>query len=184
MRIYTRTGDTGRTSLLGGERVTKHHDRVEACGDIDELNAWLGVVLNHELDVASATELRHVQSDLFRIGARLSALNITQSDAENLVLSTERIAQLEKAIDALSATLPPLTAFILPGGSHAAAWIHVARSVCRRTERSVVRVLGSDDPDEDDAAVLRYLNRLSDYLFMVARACNHEQGVSEVEWHE
>lgn len=183
MRIYTRTGDSGRTSLLGGERVRKDHDRIEACGDVDELNAWLGVVLSKDLDADIAQELRTIQSDLFHIGARLSATPSTQDDASVPGIAQDRIRQLETTIDQLSARLPPLKAFVLPGGGDASGWTHVARSVCRRAERRVVRLAQTDDVTHAYDTILRFLNRLSDYLFVVARQCNQRIGVNDTEWH-
>ena len=183
MRIYTRTGDSGRTSLLGGERVLKDHDRIEACGDVDELNAWLGVVLSKNLDADVALELRTIQSDLFHIGACLSATPGTQDDASVPGIAQNRIRQLEKTIDQLSARLPPLKAFVLPGGGDASGWTHVARSVCRRAERRVVRLAQTDDVTHAYDTILQFLNRLSDYLFVVARQCNQRIGINDTEWH-
>jgi cob(I)alamin adenosyltransferase len=183
MRIYTRTGDTGRTSLLGGERVRKDHERIEACGDVDELNAWLGVVLGQDLDGSMAEELHRVQSDLFHMGAWLSTTPGNREPATSPGIPETRIEDLEKAIDHLDSQLPPLTAFVLPGGSDAAAWTHVARSVCRRAERRVVQLAQLEQNDDAYGPIIQHLNRLSDYLFMAARHCNQRQGVRDVEWH-
>ena len=179
VRIYTRTGDSGDTALFDGTRVEKSDPRVAAYGDLDELNAWLGLVVAYLNDDDVAPKLRQIQRDLFAIGARLAdpshriAGRVTKA-----VVAPDDIARLEGWIDALEAELPALRRFILAGGSSAGASLHVARTVCRRAERSMV-VLGED---AFEAELLQYVNRLSDLLFTMARAVNRRAGMPEVEW--
>ena len=180
MKIYTRTGDAGSTALFGGARVLKNDPRVAAYGDVDELNACLGVVrAQPDLAAHIATLLEAVQKDLFAIGARLadpSERNLTRGD--KVVVGEADIQRLEDAIDRFESGLPPLRRFILPGGSPAGAQLHFARTVCRRAERAVV-ALGVE---QVDALLLAYINRLSDLLFVLARAVNHGAAQPEVEW--
>jgi cob(I)alamin adenosyltransferase len=178
VKIYTKTGDTGETGLLGGARVSKAAPRVAAYGDVDELNAWLGVARS-TADGALTSMLEQLQRQLFAIGARLAdPAGAVANRVAKAAVSSEDIAQLEAWIDRLDEELPPLRRFILAGGVPAAASLHVARTVCRRAERSVV-ALGRDAVESD---VLVYLNRLSDLLFVMARAANHRSGVAEAEW--
>ena len=180
MKIYTRTGDQGQTGLFGGTRVSKADPRVAAYGEVDELNACLGVVrANGELPADIAELLEHVQKDLFAIGARLAdpAERIAGRVAK-VAVGDEDIARLEGWIDRFEAELPPLRRFILPGGSQAGALLHLSRTVCRRAERSMV-ALGTE---QVDGHLLIYVNRLSDLLFVVARAVNHRAGRPETEW--
>lgn len=171
MKIYTRTGDRGETSLFGGARVPKNDPRIDAYGTIDELNSCLGVVLA----VAPDAQLLAVQRDLFEIGAHLASPGTSRFAG----VETSRIEELERGIDAMEAELAPLKSFILPGGTPAAAQLHVARTVCRRAERLVV-ALHDDDPAT--ASSIAFLNRLSDYLFVAARHANHKRGVEDVPW--
>jgi cob(I)alamin adenosyltransferase len=180
MKIYTRTGDAGGTALFGGTRVSKHDPRVAAYGDVDELNACLGTVLSQgELPGEVAGILGHIQKDLFAIGAQLAdpgekiAGRLTK-----VAVGEPDIQRLEDWIDRFEAELPPLRRFILPGGNRAGALLHVSRTVCRRAERSVV-ALGIANLD---GHLLAYVNRLSDLLFVLARAVNHRAGQPEVEW--
>jgi cob(I)alamin adenosyltransferase len=180
MKIYTRTGDAGGTALFGGTRVSKADPRVAAYGDVDELNACLGTVsAQSELAGDIADLLEQLQKDLFAIGARLAdpATKIAERVAKVAVTDAD-IRRLEDWIDRLEAELPPLRRFILPGGNRAGALLHFSRTVCRRAERSIV-ALGAD---EVDTLVLAYVNRLSDLLFVMARAVNHRAGQPEVEW--
>jgi cob(I)alamin adenosyltransferase len=179
VKIYTRTGDRGETGLFDGTRVSKSDPRVDAYGEVDEANAWLGVVRAAGLDAELAQMLERVQRDLFAVGARLA--DPSQRIAERVTKAAVRpdaIAQLEQWIDALEAQLPPLRRFILAGGSPAGAALHVARTVCRRAERRVVSL--GDDAVEPE--IVAYLNRLSDLLFVMARAANHRAGAAEAEW--
>jgi cob(I)alamin adenosyltransferase len=179
VKIYTRTGDSGDTALFDGTRVQKSDPRVAAYGELDELNAWLGLVIANLNDDDVTPKLRLIQRDLFAIGARLAdpshriAGRVTKA-----VVSADDIARLEGWIDALDGELPALRRFILAGGSNAGASLHVARTVCRRAERSMV-ALGEE---AFEAELLRYVNRLSDLLFTMARAVNRRAGVPEVEW--
>jgi cob(I)alamin adenosyltransferase len=181
MRIYTRTGDQGTTGLFGGERVPKSHLRLAAYGTLDELNSLLGVLGQHlpsRVDAAQAIE--RVQHDLFGLGAMLA----TPPQCANLLdqrmtRHTWPIPAMEADIDRLTALAPPMTAFVLPGGCPGSAYAHWARTVCRRAEREVV-ALGAMEPVPE--AVLVYLNRLSDWLFSLARAANAVEGVEDVKW--
>lgn len=179
MRIYTKTGDGGETSLFDGTRVPKTDLRVAAYGDVDELQAALGVCATHEVGGDVSEMLVTIQRDLFALGARLAdpshriAARVTK-----IVVDETSVSRLEQWIDRLEATLPPLRHFILSGGSPGGAALHLARTVCRRAERSVLAV----GTEAIEATVLIYLNRLSDLLFVMARAVNHRAGVAETEW--
>jgi cob(I)alamin adenosyltransferase len=181
MKIYTRTGDAGDTGLFGGGRVGKDHPRVEAYGDVDELNAALGLARSIELMPRIDEVLVPIQRDLFGIGALLATPDHAKmaDQLRKARIDEARIAQLEQAIDDGERELEPLTAFIVPGGTPKAAALHVARTVCRRAERRVVRL-------QQDIAlpplVVIYLNRLSDLLFVLARVANRRAGAGEVTW--
>jgi cob(I)alamin adenosyltransferase len=180
VKIYTKTGDAGETTLVDGSRVKKDHARVEAYGDVDELNAALGAVLAAEGAEGLGPLLGPVQRDLFAVGAQLAdpKAQVATKKAK-AALAADRIADLERAIDAREATLPPLTAFVIPGGTPLAAALHVARTVCRRAERAVV-ALGAAFPV--DPLIVVYLNRLSDLLFVLARDANRRAGREEARW--
>lgn len=175
MKIYTRTGDRGDTSLFGGARVQKDDARIEAYGTVDELNSTLGMARAVWPDSPIDTDLHDAQMDLFEIGAHLASPGTSRFPG----VGTERISSLEWAIDAMEVELPPLQTFILPGGSLAAAQLHIARTVCRRAERLVVG-LHDDSPATESS--LAYLNRLSDYLFVAARFANLRHGIEDVPW--
>jgi cob(I)alamin adenosyltransferase len=180
MKIYTRTGDGGGTALFGGTRVSKADPRVAAYGDVDELNACLGVVRSQgELSDDVAEMVEHIQKDLFAIGARLAdpAEKIAERVTKVAVTDAD-IRRLEDWIDRFETELPPLRRFILPGGNRAGALLHLSRTVCRRAERSIVG-LGTDNVEPH---LLAYVNRLSDLFFVIARAVNHRAGQPEVEW--
>lgn len=186
MKIYTGTGDQGKTSLFSGERVSKSDARIDAYGDLDELNSILGALAAHLSGEAALTaELQQIQSDLFQTGAWL-ATSPNSSAIESLEeLSIDRITFLENAIDRFEKRLPEIRGFILPGGHISAAWAHVARTVCRRCERKVAPLI--DQALQSEAGgqyknLFVYLNRLSDYLFMFARHCNHVHGISDIPW--
>ena len=179
MKIYTRTGDSGETALLGGKRVSKADPRVAAYGDVDELNAWLGLVRAGVLGSELVTMLEQIQRDLFAIGARLAdPEGRVANRVDKTAVTGEDVARLEGWIDQLETDVPALRRFILAGGSPAGASLHVARTICRRAERSVVG-LGSAHVEPE---VLIYLNRLSDLLFVMARVANRRDGVPELEW--
>lgn len=180
-RIYTRTGDQGETALFGGGRVTKSHPRVEAYGDVDELNASLGWAAAMAADGPTRDRLHRLQADLFTIGAHLAtpAPGADRPKPWLPDLPVSRAAEIETWIDAADAELEPLRTFILPGGSPGAAALHVARTVCRRAERHVVR-LALDEPL--DPVILVLLNRISDYLFTAARLENRRAGLPDRAW--
>src|SRR6185312_5966989 len=178
MKIYTKTGDDGTTGLVGGSRVSKSDARIECYGTVDELNAALGlagVVASPEL----LPELRRIQADLFTIGSHLATPAGSSHRTSLPVLDESIIEQLEARIDATTARLPGLRHFILPGGCEFAARLHLARTICRRAERLVI---GLPDQSHAPALVVRYLNRLSDWLFTEARLANHVEGVEDVIW--
>jgi cob(I)alamin adenosyltransferase len=184
MKIYTRTGDQGQTGLFGGARVSKSDPRVAAYGEVDELNACLGMVRSQgELAGDLSDLLEELQKDLFAVGARLAspadktAERSTMDDRRSTIGSAD-VARLEGWIDRLEAELPALRRFILPGGSRAGALLHFSRTVCRRAERAIVSV-GMEHVDEH---LVIYVNRLSDLLFVLARAVNHRSGQPETEW--
>jgi cob(I)alamin adenosyltransferase len=176
-RIYTKTGDDGTTALGDGTRVPKHHPRIAAYGTVDELGSALGLALAHGVPEAMASTLRAVQNDLFDVGADLcrpgaggGALRITAAYAQ----------RLERALDDVNARLAPLSSFVLAGGKPAAAWLHFARTVCRRAEREVT-ALAAAPKEEVNPEVIVYLNRLSDLLFVLARAAN-DDGALDLVW--
>lgn len=181
MKIYTRTGDSGETGLFGGGRVSKHHLRVAAYGDVDELNSTLGLVRATEPRGFHDPLFEEIQRDLFSIGGHLATPDPekVQKALEKAALSEARVEAFERVIDAADTTLAPLQAFVLPGGSPKAAVLHVARTVCRRAERSVV-ALAHAEPVPELFPV--YLNRLSDLLFTLARVANAESGQGDVTW--
>lgn len=172
MKIYTRTGDDGSTGLYSGGRVAKTHPRIEACGAIDELNSCLGAAVASDPAEPVGRALRRVQNVLFSLGAAVGS-------CETAPVGLPDSARLEEEIDGMTKELAPLKTFILPGGAPAAALIHVARAVCRRAERRVL-ALAEKEPVSPGVAV--YLNRLSDFLFTLARYENHLRGVAEPEW--
>ena len=180
MRIYTRTGDSGETGLFGGGRVPKNDPRVDAYGVVDELNALLGVALGSIRDESIADLLRAVQPDLFVLGAHLATPETTRGRRPALPpLPAERVAEFERRIDEAEAGLPPLDAFVMPGGSAGGAALHHARTVCRRAERAVVGLAAIETVPPD---VIVYLNRLSDLLFVLARLENQRAGEPERKW--
>lgn len=179
VKIYTRTGDAGETGLFDGTRVPKSDPRVDAYGEVDELNALLGVVRASSVDAELRSWLEQIQRDLFALGARLADPNakIAARVAKASVEALDAV-RLERWIDAAEAALPPLRRFVLPGGGEAGALLHLARTVCRRAERRIVSL----GPDAVEDAVLVYMNRLSDLLFVLARLTNARAGVPELEW--
>ena len=195
MKIYTGGGDKGKTSLFSGERVAKSDERVYAYGDIDELSSFLGALAASILDPVPESgqkiieELYQIQSDLLSVGAIL-ATTPTSSSFESLPkIGEEKSKALEEGMDRMDAELPSLKTFILPGGHMSSAWAHIARTVCRRAERRIIGLSqGSDTPDSSAAIpehlhnVLVYINRLSDYLFVIARYCNYLVGAEDVSW--
>ncbi len=185
MKIYTGGGDRGRTSLFSGERIAKDDARVEAYGDVDELNSLLGALiaaLPEDCD-DRIRELQQIQGDLFRVGACLATSGDDPSFETTRDLPLESARFLEEAIDRMDDQLPRLNRFILPGGHPAACWSHVARCVCRRAERHAVRIVRQSAADSQPyTGTLTYLNRLSDYLFVLARFCNQATHTSDISW--
>lgn len=173
-KIYTKTGDQGETGLLGGKRVPKNHVRVEAYGTLDEANAIIGLILARFSYFTHYEELVQVQHMLFEMGAALADPSTRSEQPQN-----QDIAHLEELIDELTASLPPLTQFILPGGTELAAYLHIARTIVRRGERRVITV---QQHQPVRLEIIKYLNRLSDYLFTLARAVNYNQGFKDKVW--
>lgn len=185
MKVYTGGGDKGKTSLFSGERVPKHHVRIEAYGDLDELNSVLGAVaaLLPEGEQAVLEDLESMQSNLFLAGAWLATTPDSSATAYLTALPATVSKDLEKRIDALADVLPELKEFILPGGQPVAAWSHVARTVCRRCERRLTGLIEvADGASSELAAIQVYLNRMSDYLFVLARYLNHVLGTADKTW--
>jgi cob(I)alamin adenosyltransferase len=181
MKIYTKTGDTGETGLLGGIRVRKYDERIEVYGTIDELNSALGLARCDTGDSQLDDLLRSFQDELFTLGAELSAANPDKVGLR--VIGPQEIARLEQAIDAHDAQLPMLKEFVLPGGNRLAAELHLARTVCRRAERLAVH-LHDLHPARVRVEIIMYLNRLSDLLFVLARYANHVAGVADIPWRK
>lgn len=180
IKIYTRTGDEGMTGMLGPRRVFKDNARIDAYGTVDELNAAVGVVRAEGIDAQFDGYLKIVQEDLFVLGSALADPNPNGPFFH--AIDTEHVAHLERAIDAMQGELKPLTSFILPGGTKAAAAAHLARTICRRAERDVVSLSHVEHEPIDPVAIV-FLNRLSDFLFVLARAINQRAGVADVPWH-
>jgi cob(I)alamin adenosyltransferase len=181
MKIYTKTGDAGETGLFGGPRVRKDDLRIEAYGTVDELNAAIGLARSEQLPAPVAQSLRLVQHDLFAIGAELATPEPEQRGTA--LIGALQTTALEQAIDALETGLPSLKHFILPDGCRAACLLHGARGICRQAERRVVTLAGQPAV-ADCSRILVYLNRLSDYLFVAARAVNQAQGAAETPWQK
>ena len=179
MKIYTKTGDRGDTRLFNGTKVRKHDDRVEAYGGVDELNSFIGAASSFIEDTALAAMLADIQKDLFSVGAQLADPGFKDQSKAKFQIPRERITALENAIDGFETELAPLRRFILAGGGHAGALLHVARTICRRAER---RVVSLSEKVEVNPNVIEYLNRLSDFLFVIARVVNHREGKEEILW--
>lgn len=178
-RIYTRTGDDGKTALGSGDRLPKDHGRIEAFGTVDELSSSLGVALASGLEERLAVELRRVQNELFHLGADLCVREEDKAKRPGPRIEPRHVEALERTIDELNAALPPLSNFVLPGGTPGAAHLHVARTICRRAERLLVTLMREEAVGEH---TLSYLNRLSDALFVMARWENRQRGVEDVLW--
>ena len=179
MKIYTKTGDRGDTRLFDGTKTRKNDPRVDTYGDVDELNSFIGAAASWLGDSVLVAQLADIQRDLFSVGAQLANPKSAAETNARFHLDERRILILEAAIDQFETELPPLRQFILAGGCPAGALLHVARTVCRRAERRVVALAASVPVDE---VVIRYLNRLSDFLFVLARVVNHRQGQQENPW--
>src|SRR5882757_9299384 len=180
IKIYTKTGDLGKTSLIGGTKVPKSHIRIETYGTVDELNSYIGLVNDHINDEHSKQVLKEIQDRLFTIGSSLAC----DPDKEPLMkmpdLKESDITLLEKEIDAMNEILPPMKSFILPGGNIAVSTTHIARCICRRAERSCVNM--QEQELFVDPLVIKYLNRLSDHLFVLSRYIGHLLGAPEIPW--
>ena len=179
MKIYTKTGDDGMTGLLGSRRVSKDDLRIEAYGTIDELNAALGLARAQSLDAGTDAVLGQLQDELFAVGSALA--DPDPGGPFHEAINVAHVRRLEEQIDILESELSPLTRFILPGGAPASAQVHLARTICRRAERLVVK-LGQQPGEHVAGPLLVYLNRLSDLLFVLARVVNHRAGVSDIPW--
>jgi cob(I)alamin adenosyltransferase len=180
MKIYTKTGDKGTTSLIGGTKVSKAHLRIEAYGTVDELNSYLGLCKDLLTDTASKAILQEVQDRLFTIGAALACDPEKETKMKIPDLKEKDILLLEKEIDRMDETLPPMKSFILPGGHPTVSHIHIGRCICRRAERCCVRLEAEHHQVESN--IIKYLNRLSDYLFVLARYATHQLKVEEIPW--
>lgn len=179
MRVYTKTGDDGTSGLIGGTRVEKYDLRLESYGTVDELNSWIGLIRSQPIDEASRKLLTSVQYNLFVIGARL-ATDLSKTDlSARLPLGIEQITLLETEMDRILDLLPPMEHFVLPGGSNTISYCHLARTVCRRAERRVCQLAKEVSIP---AELIKYLNRLSDYLFVLSRKLAVDEGVIEVQW--
>lgn len=178
MKIYTKTGDKGQTSLVGGTRISKASLRIETYGTVDELNAYIGLVRDQAVNEFRRELLKEIQDRLFTIGSVLAS-EIDQTKKQIPDLHESDIQLLESEMDKIDAVVPPLRAFILPGGHQSVSFCHVARTVCRRAERLAI-ALNEEEPVEE--LVIKYLNRLSDFLFMLSRSMTHELGSEEVTW--
>jgi cob(I)alamin adenosyltransferase len=185
MKIYTKTGDKGMTALFGGTRVPKHHIRIESYGTIDELNSHIGLIRDQKIDTKAKAVLIHIQDKLFTVGAILAtdpAKAVLKSGKERLNIpgiEEEDIEYLETEIDQMNDLLPPMTHFVLPGGHTTVSYCHIARCVCRHAER-LATLLHEEEPVDEH--VLMYLNRLSDYLFVLARKLSKDLQANEIKW--
>jgi cob(I)alamin adenosyltransferase len=178
LKIYTKTGDTGTTSLLGGARVSKAHVRIEAYGTVDELNSHIGLLIDQPVNKSRGTFLKEIQDRLFTLGAVLASEPGKDSIVKPDLFESD-ITMLEEAIDKMNALLPALKSFILPGGHQSVSFCHIARCICRRAERITISL---NEIQPVDPLSIKYLNRLSDYLFVLSRKMTVELNVDEVKW--
>ena len=185
MKIYTKTGDKGTTALFGGTRVPKHHLRIESYGTVDELNSYIGLIRDQKIDAQTIEKLIRIQNELFTLGAMLATppeKEVLKNGKQRLnipKITKNNIAQLETEIDQMNLELDPMTNFILPGGNQTVSFCHIARCVCRRAERISTALNEEESLNED---VLKYLNRLSDYLFVLARKLTKDLTAVEIPW--
>jgi cob(I)alamin adenosyltransferase len=179
-KIYTKTGDQGTTSLIGGTKISKSHLRIEAYGTVDELNSYIGLCRDLISNKQSRKILSEIQDRLFTIGSSLACDPVKEPKMKIPDLKETDILLLENEIDKMNEIIPPMKSFILPGGHIAVSHLHIARCICRRAERGAVRL--KIEKEEIEAIVLKYLNRLSDYLFILARFTGHQLGVEEIPW--
>jgi cob(I)alamin adenosyltransferase len=180
MKIYTKTGDKGKTALVSGRRIAKNHIRIEAYGTVDELNSYIGLLRDLSPLQPYVELLLDVQDRLFTIGSILASDPERASPVPIPPIEDEDVLRLEQAIDALDAALPPMRFFVLPGGDTAISFCHIARTVCRRAERRVIDL--NEDEQNVPPLVIQYLNRLSDYLFMLSRKITQDVGATEIPW--
>lgn len=180
MKVYTKTGDKGQTSLVGDKRVSKCCERLESYGTVDELNSHIGVLITYCSDRQDADFLLGVQGNLFVVGGYLATDNSEKDVRQGNIVTDEMILAVEKEIDRVQELLPPLRLFILPGGSRAAAFAHVCRTVCRRAERMILRLVETGAVVDDN--VTAYVNRLSDYFFVLSRKLNQDNNVEDTVW--
>lgn len=185
MKIYTKTGDKGMTSLFGGTRVPKHHLRIESYGTVDELNSFVGLIRSLNPDKETREVLIQIQNQLFTVGSTLATdpeKAVMRSGKQRLKIekiNEAKIRLLEDEIDRMNDSLPPLTHFILPGGNEVVSYCHIARTICRRAERRITQL---NETEEVDPLVVRYLNRLSDYFFVLARKLSSDMEAEEIKW--
>ncbi|WP_299116102.1 cob(I)yrinic acid a,c-diamide adenosyltransferase [uncultured Winogradskyella sp.] len=185
MKVYTKTGDKGTTALFGGTRVPKHHIRIESYGTIDELNSHIGLIRDQDIDQLYKNTLMHIQDRLFTVGAILATdpekatLKSGKARLNIPKISNQDIERLEKEMDVMEASLPPMTHFVLPGGHQTVSFCHIARTVCRRAERLASHL---NDLEPFQPETLIYINRLSDYLFVLARKLSHDLQAEEIKW--
>ncbi len=185
MKIYTKTGDKGTTGLYGGTRVPKYHLRIEAYGTIDELNSYIGLIKDQKIDDTSSKSLLRIQNELFTLGSMLATptdKEVLKSGKERLnipKITEESILTLEKEIDVMNENLPSMTHFVLPGGHTTVSYCHIARCICRRAERISVQL---NDETPISPKILSYLNRLSDFLFVLARKLTYDNQIAEIPW--
>ena len=185
MKVYTKTGDTGTTALFGGTRVSKNNIRIESYGTVDELNSYIGLIRDQEINTLYKNVLIEIQDRLFTVGAILATppeketLKNGEKRLQNLGILETDIDFLEKEIDSMEESLPQMTHFVLPGGHTTVSYCHIARCVCRRAERLAVQL---NDIEPTDELVIKYLNRLSDYLFVLARKLSFDLNAKEVQW--
>jgi cob(I)alamin adenosyltransferase len=181
IKIYTKTGDDGTTGLVGGTRIKKTDLRLEAYGTVDELNSWMGLVRSYDIPMNLKEMLSEIQNKLFNIGSRLASDEKGDVFTSNLSINNTHLEFLEKSIDEMEEDLPGLTQFILPGGDIAAAHCHIARTVCRRAERRILDLGGQVSVQPE---IIRYMNRLSDFLFVLARKISAVRGIEEQPWKQ
>ena len=181
MKIYTKTGDKGNTSLFDGRRVPKHHQRIEAYGTLDELNAYIGLLITQSIAQEYKRQLGSIQNELFVLGAQLAnpKQKSRKSSSKTPEIESQHVTALENAIDQMNQALPPMTHFILPGGHSVVSYCHIARTICRRAERRSTML---SENNSVPPLVIKYLNRLSDYLFVLSRKLTLDFGVDEVKW--
>lgn len=179
MKIYTRTGDDGTTSLVGGKRVPKYHIRVEAYGSVDELISWIGLLRDHKENAKRKDLLIYLQSQLMYCAASLASDSESSVNLNNLP-DSECITKLEEEIDIMESSLNPLSSFILPGGNILVSYCHIARCVCRRAERTVLKL---DQTEKTPEIIKKFLNRLADYLYVLARKISSELDSEEIKWN-